>query len=133
MSDIIQITMTGRAGRDPELRYSQSGTAIAKFSIAATSGFGQSKKTIWKNVVVFGKRAEAIPKMVAKGLRVAVTGSLELEEWKDKKTGEAKSMEVVKATEVVPIDWPSTTHEQAEDAPTETSDQQPGEDDDVPF
>lgn len=78
----------GNLGRDPEMRYStgQNQTAICKFTIAVDKGFGQNKKTVWVNIVTFGKVAENCNKFLAKGRKVYVAGELDIREY-DKQDG----------------------------------------------
>lgn len=66
-------TLYGRVVRDIECRYSQSGTAVAKFSIAVNRKYGNSdKKADFFNVVCFGKRAETISTYFHQGSRIVV-------------------------------------------------------------
>lgn len=69
-----QITLIGRLGKPPEMRYSQDGKAITKFSMATDDGYGDRKETTWHNVVVFDKSAEACAQYLDKGSLVAVVG-----------------------------------------------------------
>lgn len=66
--------LIGNLVRDPQLFYSDKGTAVCSFTIAAESGYGKYKKVIYPQVTTFGKRAEAHAKNLAKGSKVAVTG-----------------------------------------------------------
>jgi len=78
--------LSGYIGKDIALTYSQSSMAIAKFSLAVTTGFGDKKKTNWLNCVAFGKQAEALAKYMAKGSPIIIddgyiqTGSYENKE-----------------------------------------------------
>jgi len=69
-----QITLIGRLGKPPEMRYSANGKAVTKFSLATDDGFGENKETTWHNVVVFDKSAEACAQYLDKGSLVAVVG-----------------------------------------------------------
>jgi single-strand DNA-binding protein len=90
------VIQTGRLGKDVELNYSGSGTAIGKFSIAVDDGWGDNKKTFWFNVVVFKKTAELCAEHLAKGSKVLIRGRLQTRSWDDSKSGEKKY-----ATEIV--------------------------------
>ena len=70
------ITIAGGIGRDAELRTTQQGDKVAGFSVAVDDGVGQNKGTIWFDVSVWGKRAEALAQYLTKGSRVAVSGDL---------------------------------------------------------
>ena len=78
------VTIVGTLGRDPELFYSSSGTAIASCSLAHTEGFGNNQKTVWTTCKFFGKQAEAVKEYLSKGSKVFVTGTLDEETWTDK-------------------------------------------------
>jgi single-strand DNA-binding protein len=83
------ITIVGRVGRDPELKFSNNGIAIATFSVATDYGRDEKKKTTWHNIVAFDKFAENIAASLHKGSRVIVAGRLEMSEY-DGKDGEKK-------------------------------------------
>lgn len=75
------ITITGRLGRDPELKYLPSGDAVCTFSVATDRTFNdkqgnRQKETTWFRVTVFGKQAETANKYLAKGRSVLVEGRL---------------------------------------------------------
>lgn len=60
----------GRTTRDIELRYTQNNTALAKFSIATDSGYGENKKTNFFNMTAWGKTAETLEKYAPKGTKL---------------------------------------------------------------
>jgi len=69
------ICITGRIGRDAEVRTTQSGTTVASFSVAVDMGYGDRKTTEWMRCAIFGKRAESgLVNYLKKGQLVAVTG-----------------------------------------------------------
>ena len=73
---------TGNLGKDAEVKYTPSGTAICEFSVAVKSGYGEREKTNWVRCAMFGKKAEGqLPQYLKKGTQVAVSGELELQEW----------------------------------------------------
>jgi len=92
MSDICIVTMNGRLVRDPELRYSQAGTAVCRFSLANSQyqGAGKEDYVSFLDVVAFGRRAEVIAEHCKKGAPLLVTGTIKQERWKDQE-GNAKS------------------------------------------
>lgn len=72
------LSITGRIGKDAEVRHTQSGTAICSFSVAVNTGYGDNKKTLWFDVSIFGKRAESgLVQYLVKGQEVAVCGELD--------------------------------------------------------
>lgn len=101
MTDLNTIALTGRLGRDAELKYLPDGTPALKFSIAVSryeKGAGERNETTdWWDVDMIGKRAESVAQYLTKGKRVAVSGSSALRKSKD---GE-KTYATVKAQEVV--------------------------------
>lgn len=98
-------TGTGRLGRDPEVRYFDNGDAKAEFSIAVTVSKKDGTKwvddALWLSVEAHGKQAELAGQFLAKGSRVAVTGRLRLDTWKDKATGADRERMKVIANELV--------------------------------
>ena len=69
------LTVVGNVGDDPELRFTNSGTALAKFSLAVYAG--KDKDSAWFDVTVWGQLAENVAESVTKGQRVMVLGRLE--------------------------------------------------------
>jgi single-strand DNA-binding protein len=69
-------TAIGRCGRDAEVRRTQSGKAVAGWSIAVDSGFGENKKTTWFDCSLWGDRAEKLAEYIRKGDRIGVTGEI---------------------------------------------------------
>jgi len=66
-------SFTGSFGKDPEMRYAPSGSAVLRFSIAVDSGFGENKRTDWVPMVAFGKNAENMSKYCQKGTMIEAT------------------------------------------------------------
>ena len=76
-----RVNLLGNLGNDPELRITQGGQAVLKFSLATSESYVdrsnvRQERTEWHRVTVFGKRAEALAKLLAKGARIFVEGSL---------------------------------------------------------
>lgn len=69
------ICVTGRVGRDGELRTLQDGTKVLSFNVADDIGWGEKKTTQWLQCAMFGKRAEALAAFVTKGTMVEVVGT----------------------------------------------------------
>ena len=83
-NDLNACMFIGRAGRDPEIRYSQSGTAFVNFSLAVGYKYKDTESTEWVNVVAFGKLAELIGQYVNKGKQLFVSGRMQTEQWENK-------------------------------------------------
>lgn len=73
-----QTNHIGRATRDPEIRYTQAGEAVARFSLAVNAG---QNKTEFFPIVAFGKAGEFAEKYIRKGRQIAVTGRLHNNDW----------------------------------------------------
>ncbi len=71
----------GNLGKDPELRYLESGTAVCNFSAATSAGFGDNKSTTWVKCTAWGKTAEIIEKHFSKGSRIGVVGEIKTGEY----------------------------------------------------
>ena len=93
-----KIILMGRLTRDPELRRTQSGTAVTSFSIACDRDFkSQSgeKETDFIDVVAWRNTAEFVSKYFAKGRMAVVEGCLQIRDWTDWDGGKRRSAEVV--------------------------------------
>lgn len=90
------VQLIGRATAAPDIRYAPSGTAVCNMSIAVDDGFGDSKKTFFFGVTLFGKTAETANKYVTKGQRIGITGKLSQDEYTPKNSDKA-----VKKTHVI--------------------------------
>lgn len=71
-----KVSLIGRLTKDVDLRFTQSGKAVATFSLAIDDGYGENKKTYYPNIVVWGKPAESCGNCIAKGSKVAINGKL---------------------------------------------------------
>lgn len=95
-----RVILIGNLGGDPELRYTQSGSAVCNFSIATNEkwkdGNGQLQEhTEWSKIVVWGKQAENCEKYLSKGRQVAVEGKLRTNKWTDSDGIDRWSTEIV--------------------------------------
>lgn len=89
------ITVIGNVGKDPELRYTAGGKAVAKFSVGDTRGKGDDKQTTWHYVTCFDEQAENVCEQVKKGSRVLVVGRLAKEKYTDKNGNERESVDIL--------------------------------------
>lgn len=83
-----QCNFIGRTGKDPEVTYTASGTAVAKFSVACSEKWKdkqgqQQERTEWVNCSAFGKLAEIIGTYVQKGSLLYVSGKMQTDKWQD--------------------------------------------------
>ena len=87
------IILTGRAGRDPEVRYFESGTMVANLTLAVKGKRDEDPE--WFNLEIWGKQAQVAADYVRKGLQIGVYGRMVTQKWTDRTTGEEKSKPVV--------------------------------------
>lgn len=96
MASFNKVILVGNLTRDPELRYTPKGTAIAKIAIAVnrkwTTDTGEQKEEVtYVDVDAFGKSAETIGQYMRKGSPMLIEGRLRLDQWDDKSTGQKRS------------------------------------------
>ena len=93
------ITIMGRLTRDPELRYTQSQTPVASFTLAVDREFGSrdggEKQTDFIDCVAWRQTAEFVSKYFTKGSMAVVSGRLQIRDWTDRDGGKRRSAEVV--------------------------------------
>ena len=94
--NVNKVTLAGRLTRDPETRYTNSGTAITEISLAVSrfhkNEAGETRdETDFIDVTAFGRSAEIIQKHLHKGNPLFVEGRLKLDQWDDKQTGAKRS------------------------------------------
>jgi|SRR6516162_3909052 single-strand DNA-binding protein len=94
--NVNKVTLAGRLTRDPETRYTNSGTAITDISLAVSRFYkneaGENRdETDFIDVTAFGRSAEIIQKHLHKGNPLFVEGRLKLDQWDDKQTGTKRS------------------------------------------
>ncbi|MEW6502248.1 MAG: single-stranded DNA-binding protein [Thermodesulfobacteriota bacterium] len=97
---VNKVILIGNLGADPEVRYSQSGTAIASFRIATTEVWkkqdgSKEEQTEWHRIVAFGRLAEICGEYLAKGSKVYVEGRLQTRKWQDKEGQDRYTTEIV--------------------------------------
>ena len=92
---INSVTLVGRAGRDPEVRYFESGTVVANLTMAVKRR-NRDDEPDWFNLEIWGKQAQVAADYVKKGSLIGITGSFKLDSWKDRNTGEDRSKPVVR-------------------------------------
>jgi single-strand DNA-binding protein len=94
---VNKVILVGNLGKDPEVRYTSGGQAVANLRIATSRSWtdkqsGQRKEeTEWHDVEVWGKQAEQCGEYLAKGRQVYVEGRLKTDKWQDKQSGQERS------------------------------------------
>jgi single-strand DNA-binding protein len=96
MASFNKVILVGNLTRDPELRYTPKGTAVAKLGLAVnrvwTSESGEKKEEVtFIDVDVFGRTAENVGQYMRKGRPILIEGRLKLDQWDDKQTGQKRS------------------------------------------
>jgi single-strand DNA-binding protein len=104
MADVNRVILAGRLTRDPEVRYTPSGTAVADLGLAITESFKNKEgeweeKPVFVDVVVWGRQAETSGEYLYKGSPVLVEGRLQLDQWENQQ-GEKRSKLRVRAERV---------------------------------
>lgn len=106
---VNKVILVGNIGKDPEVRYSQSGAAIANVTLATSETWrdkstGENQdRTEWHRVVFFGKLGEIVGQYVKKGSKLYVEGSLRTRKWQDQSGQDRYTTEIV-ASEMQMLD-----------------------------
>jgi single-strand DNA-binding protein len=106
MASINSITLSGRAGRDPEVRYLDNGTAVANIRLAVDRigvdrDTGRKKDPLWIDVKIWGKSAQVAADYVRKGSMVGITGRLDEDVWTDKQSGQERRKPIINANDLI--------------------------------
>ena len=127
MPNFCNIVIAGHLGKDPELKYTQSGTAMCNFSVATTTGFGDRECSTWRRVTIFGKRGEKAAELLKKGTAVIISG--EEQNRKYEKDGQERY-----SLEVTANDWSfAGKKSDGMEAPQAPSAPAAAPNDDIPF
>jgi len=101
MNGVNKVILLGHVGKDPDIRYSKSGTAVANFSIATTERWKdkntgeKQERTEWHRCTAWGRSAEVIGEYVKKGSPLFVAGKLQTRKWQDKEGVDRYTTEIV--------------------------------------
>ena len=103
MASVNKVILVGNLGKDPDVRYTPGGAAVANFSIATNERWkgkdgNTEERTEWHNIVVWGKLAELCKEYLAKGRTVYIEGRLQTRSWDDKEGKKRYTTEVVAQT-----------------------------------
>ena len=89
------VSLVGRVGRNPEVRYFESGSVVANLTLAVNRR-SRDEEPDWFNLEIWGKQAQIAADYVRKGSLLAITGSFKLEGWTDRSTGEERTKPVIR-------------------------------------
>jgi single-strand DNA-binding protein len=97
---INKVILIGRLGKDPEVKYTNSGTPVAKFSLATDEVFKdrageQQRRTEWHNIVAWNKLAEICGEYLTKGKQVYIEGSIRSRQWEDQSGNKRTAYDIV--------------------------------------
>lgn len=100
MASLNKVMLIGNLGKDPEVRYTAGGTAVASFSIATSEKFkGKTgeweEKTEWHNITLWARLAEIAGEYLSKGKTVYIEGRLQTRKWQDKEGKDRYTTEIV--------------------------------------
>ncbi len=139
--DLNRVTIIGRLTRDPELKYIQSGSAVANFSIATnriySTNSGEKKEEVsYFDCIAWGKMGEILAEYCQKGRRIAIEGRLQQRRWEDKDGNKKSKIEIV-TDNIQFLDGKSTdqavSNASAEAPVTAGANENPFSDDNIPF
>jgi single-strand DNA-binding protein len=97
---VNKVILIGRLGKDPEVKYTPSGTPVAKFSIATDEVFKdrngeQQRRTEWHNIVAWSKLAEICGEYLTKGKQVYIEGSIRSRQWEDQSGAKRTAYDII--------------------------------------
>lgn len=101
MASLNKVMLIGNLGKDPEVRYTTSGQAVATFNLATTDKYKNKQsgeweeKTEWHRVTLWGKLAEIAGEYLAKGKTVYIEGRLQTRKWTDRDGNDRYTTEIV--------------------------------------
>ena len=103
MASVNKVILIGNLGRDPELRYTPGGQAVANFTLATNERFSskdgeKQERTEWHRIVAWGRTGELCAQYLSKGRSVYLEGRLQTREWEDKEGQKRRTTEIVATT-----------------------------------
>jgi len=104
-----KVTLIGNLGKDPELRYTNSGVPVATFSLATNEQWKDNEgnvqeRTEWHNIVAWQKLAEICAEYLKKGSKVYIEGRIQTRSWDDKNTGQKRYITEIIAGDMIMLD-----------------------------
>jgi single-strand DNA-binding protein len=145
MAGVNKAIIVGNLGRDPEMRYTPDGLAVANFSVATSEEWkdkntGEKRqKTEWHRIVAFGRLAEICGEYLSKGKKVYIEGRIQTRDWEDKEGVKRYTTEIV-AGQMQMLDPKGSVDRSRSNAPLNVPDMpettgagQEFKEDDIPF
>jgi len=111
MASVNKVILIGNLGKDPEIKYTQGGMAVAHFSLATNDRVKDkdgnwTDRTEWHNIVLFDRKAEIAGEYLKKGRTVYIEGSIRTNSWDDKETGQKKYRTEIIGSQMVLLGGP---------------------------
>lgn len=128
-----KVILLGFLGRDPESRFTQSGMAVCKFSVATNEYAKGEKKTTWHNVTCFGKTAELAQAHLAKGRQVSIEGRIDYQSWEKDGVKHTTTVIIADRVEFISGGTDRDNTPRAEAQAQQDHEPRRGAEDDVPF
>jgi single-strand DNA-binding protein len=103
---VNKVILVGNVGKDPEVKYTPSGTPVAKFSLATNEKYKDrsdewQERTEWHNIVAWQRLAEIVGEYVKKGAKLYIEGKLQTSSWEDRESGTRKYRTEIVARDLV--------------------------------
>ena len=137
MTSFNKVILMGNLTRDPEVRYTPNGIAVASFAIAVNRKYKQGDETkeevSYIDIVVFGKQAESCGQYIGKGDSVLIDGRLQQRRWDDKDTGQKRNKIEVVAQSVNFMPKRSSAGQAGGHAQSEPMPEAPVDEGEIPF
>nr|WP_230402777.1 single-stranded DNA-binding protein [Gloeomargarita lithophora] len=94
------VSLVGRAGRDPEIKYFESGSVKCSLTLAVNRRSKRTDEPDWFDLEIWGKTAEVAGNYVRKGSLIGVKGALKFDYWKDRNTGEERQKLLIRVDQL---------------------------------
>jgi single-strand DNA-binding protein len=126
---VNKVILIGRLGKNPEMRYTPSGLAVATFSLATNHSVKDQEgnftdKTEWHNIVTYGKRAEFAGEYLEKGRQVFIEGRIQTRSWEDQ-NGQKRYMTEIICNDLQLLSSRSTGSDEANESAPEAASSEP--------
>ncbi len=133
-----KVMLIGRLGRDPEVRYTTDGLAIANLTVATDESYKDKSgniqsKTEWHRVVCFGRLAEICGEYLTKGRLIYIEGRLQTRSWTDQQSGDKRYTTEIVASNMFMLESKGSTSEKITSPDIDTLSPDTNNDDDIPF
>ena len=142
---VNKVILIGNLGKDPEIRYTPNGVAVANLTLATSEAWKDKQsgenveRTEWHRIVMFQRLAEIAGEYLRKGAKIFIEGRLQTRKWQDKNTGQDRYTTEIVADNMQMLDskgghTTEATHEKPASSPApETAPSLDNFDDDIPF